>query len=903
MKSPFKFLDSYTLADREIFFGRDREIEELYHRVFESKTMLVYGVSGTGKSSLIHCGLANKFSETDWLPIVIRWGGNMIESMAAGIRSNSLTVQQSKFGNPADFKKGVRSLYLDHYKPVFFIFDQFEELFIFGDKEERRAFIQIVKSLIESDLQCRLIFVIREEYMAGFAEFEKNIPAIFQNRVRIEKMSHINALAAIKEPCRVFNIIVEEGFAESLLEKLSPESKDVELTYLQVFLDKIFRLAKQSTSPPGGKLKGGSSDSQESGGGVTFSLALLSQTGNVSDLLGSFLDEQIALMEDPETAMTILKAFVSGKGTKRPASDQEALDNVRSIGKKISSETVKDLIQSFVKLRVLRDKNDNGRYELRHDALAEKVYEKFSTAEKELLEIGQFIENSYQSYCKRNVLLSNDDLVYISNKDTLLNLKPELQSFLQASRKHQLDKTNTVRRLTIASAFVFILLITILGYYIVNRLSVNNSNSLAIISIDQTQDPVESLRQAKRAWKMNPGVLPKKALIKAFNIILEFPEKDSAMKAISEPYKFVFEKSPLDIEFANCAKNDKFLFGYGDSLLFIWNIKGQIERIIKTAHFPVIDMKLSDDASYIGAVGSDSVLTVWSADGNIQFSQKIYYNKLNTRQIFKFTKGDNVVAIAKGHDAVIFDINGNKLQQFDKHSGCVNAVDISFDDKFIATSSSDRTINIWYYNAQKSLYNPYRSLAWHRDTIWSVSFSSGKDYNVISASADSMAIIGNINDNKFYRFTGDKPFCFAKFTPADWGFVVTNYERIGSDLKNLIYSEEFRNPDPRGRIRNIYGISNAAIKSYNYMSGFSYLSFSREDNFFASGDQNQYYLVENRLSFEYEKAHNFILLNLKGSKPFFTNDGKAIFSIEGKTLLKYLIDVDTILNLIESLDQ
>jgi hypothetical protein len=27
--SPFKFLDSYTREDRDIFFGREREIEEL----------------------------------------------------------------------------------------------------------------------------------------------------------------------------------------------------------------------------------------------------------------------------------------------------------------------------------------------------------------------------------------------------------------------------------------------------------------------------------------------------------------------------------------------------------------------------------------------------------------------------------------------------------------------------------------------------------------------------------------------------------------------------------------------------------------------------------------------------------------------------------------------------------
>ncbi len=52
MKSPFKFLDAYTKEDRDIFFGREKEIEELYHRVFDSRIMLVYGESGTGKSLL-----------------------------------------------------------------------------------------------------------------------------------------------------------------------------------------------------------------------------------------------------------------------------------------------------------------------------------------------------------------------------------------------------------------------------------------------------------------------------------------------------------------------------------------------------------------------------------------------------------------------------------------------------------------------------------------------------------------------------------------------------------------------------------------------------------------------------------------------------------------------------------
>jgi AAA+ ATPase superfamily predicted ATPase len=85
IKSPFKFLDSFTLADRDIFFGRDQEISDLYRRIFESKILLVYGVSGTGKSSLINCGLASRFDDSDWLPVNVRRGKNIIDSLIESI--------------------------------------------------------------------------------------------------------------------------------------------------------------------------------------------------------------------------------------------------------------------------------------------------------------------------------------------------------------------------------------------------------------------------------------------------------------------------------------------------------------------------------------------------------------------------------------------------------------------------------------------------------------------------------------------------------------------------------------------------------------------------------------------------------------------------------------------------
>ncbi len=77
---PFKFLDAYTKDDTGIFFGRDDEINSLYEMIFQSDVLLVYGASGTGKTSLIQCGLASKFQSHDWLALSIRRGNNLNES-------------------------------------------------------------------------------------------------------------------------------------------------------------------------------------------------------------------------------------------------------------------------------------------------------------------------------------------------------------------------------------------------------------------------------------------------------------------------------------------------------------------------------------------------------------------------------------------------------------------------------------------------------------------------------------------------------------------------------------------------------------------------------------------------------------------------------------------------------
>jgi len=53
-------------------------------------------------------------------------------------------------------------------------------------------------------------------------------------------------------------------------------------------------------------------------------------------------------------------------------------------------------VQKFINLRILHDKDDSGRYELRHDSLTNKIYGKIALVEKELLEVRDLIEKAYR---------------------------------------------------------------------------------------------------------------------------------------------------------------------------------------------------------------------------------------------------------------------------------------------------------------------------------------------------------------------------------------------------------------------------------------------------------------------------------------------------------------------------
>ncbi|HLF65530.1 MAG TPA: ATP-binding protein [Saprospiraceae bacterium] len=350
---PFKFLDPYLRADREIFFGREQEIEELYQRVFRSNLLLVYGRSGTGKTSLVQCGLASRFSSMDWFELFIRRGQDINASLGDAIANAIKTPMTTGL----TLYEKLESLYLDHFKPIYLIFDQFEELFILGNSTEQSRFIRDIASVLDRKIPVKVIVVMREEYLAQLYDFERILPTIMDNRMRIEHMGRSNAISMIRCACERAEppIKLEEGIEQKIVDIVTEEKGRVQLTYLQVFLDKMYRLAEEKGTTP-----------------LEFTSEILGEAGKIDDVLEDFVDMQIkdfsAQYHHKALPLTFLKVFVSRQGTKVPLQKATVYQRLSNINK----DKIDTCLQFFESRRILRPL-ENDLYELAHDSIAAKI--------------------------------------------------------------------------------------------------------------------------------------------------------------------------------------------------------------------------------------------------------------------------------------------------------------------------------------------------------------------------------------------------------------------------------------------------------------------------------------------------------------------------------------------------
>lgn len=444
VQSPFKFLDAYTKKDGDIFFGRDAEVEHLYQSVNKNRIVLVYGQSGTGKTSLVQCGLSNRFEVTDWVPFWIRRGKNINRSLFHAL-SQSKALGGAEV-NHENLFPSLERLSKRYVRPIYLIFDQFEELLLLGDEEEKRLFLQTIKSILsnESTEACHLLFIIREEYFGWLESFEAAIPGFSDRRLRVEPMRPDRLDEVIVQSCTAFNITLEnpDENTRQIRESLRTKS-GIALPYLQVFLDQLYREDFVRSYPNGASGTGHPP--------LHFETVEIAKMGAISDIMERLLHDrsesiQRELSEGfPDLSVDfvddVLDAFVTFEGTKRPISYIRNRQGQIELGDKappslklMPTAALQQCLESLENNRLLRADEDT--FELAHDSLAALIDQQRSDEQRRINEVYRQIHGSYQVYQDTQAdFLSRNQLALYENYLPHLDLEPELLAFLQESRR------------------------------------------------------------------------------------------------------------------------------------------------------------------------------------------------------------------------------------------------------------------------------------------------------------------------------------------------------------------------------------------------------------------------------------------------------------------------------------
>ncbi len=537
--SPFKFLDPYQKKDNDIFFGREEEIEKLYQYVNKNRLVLVYGPSGSGKTSVIQCGLANRFEVTDWIPFFIRREQDINISFFKTL-SQDRALGNCLTGDGQDqLLKALELISSRYLRPVYLIFDQFEEVLILGKKSEKKIFIENLKMIIENEKtqSCNILFSLREEYFGWLEPFEEAIPGFSDRRLRIEPMRPKEVAEVIVKSCEYFRITLEEPEknVQQIIDIVS-DKREISLPYLQVYLDQLWKDDFRRTYPDGIATKETPL--------LHITTKEIENFGDIRDVFERFLAErkkaiqQILKEKFPklpdDTLNNVLDAFVTDQGTKQPVvytrtgEKIELKENAPEFLSKLSADVLNSCLTELEANRILRD--NGGSFELAHDTLAALIDQHRSQKQRRLNEIRRQIRSAYQEFSHTGEYLTVGQIRSYDESFDELGLDAEHARFFKKSKSYRRQKKNIKLASWIAAPIILLLM------YFLYQIGQNANRHYALFylgyridsRLDSIKDKMDALHLAKYIYDRHDVTDSDSSLIRQkFLKLFQLPEVQS----------------------------------------------------------------------------------------------------------------------------------------------------------------------------------------------------------------------------------------------------------------------------------------------------------------------------------------------------------------------------------------
>lgn len=391
----------FTGKERELFFGREKDIEEFYSLLYIKQSIVLYGKSGYGKSSLLNAGVIPRLEEEDeWCCYPIRFNNYSGRGEGANVSPmDNIRLRLKQGLSPED------TAFLDKIIPhedslwywvkarqsakgssqFIFFFDQFEELFTYpgsnveefsdqlshllyntvpakfrkrlAEMDESDGISNELHNLLLEKPVVKVVFSVRSDRLSLLNGLKDKHPAILQHLYELDALTRAEAVDAIVSPAR------------------QPQSQGYstpEFAYTDTAIGKIL---DNIANAQDGKIETSTLQivcryiEEELAGGRHCAVITVDQLGNIADIFKEYYEGVLAKLAEGDRAQArqLIEDELIEEGRRNTLTEGHIRRRLH-----IDEGLLLQLEQSSL-LRKERDAAGRILYEISHDSLVNAI--------------------------------------------------------------------------------------------------------------------------------------------------------------------------------------------------------------------------------------------------------------------------------------------------------------------------------------------------------------------------------------------------------------------------------------------------------------------------------------------------------------------------------------------------
>ena len=262
--NPFPGLRPFHRNEEQYFFGRETQTDGMVDKLAASRFLTVIGSSGSGKSSLVNCGLRVALhgglmasAGTRWRVAQFRPGSDPIGALARTLaadgvlfddfESAAMTLDEIVETNLRMSRMGlvdiVQQARTGDDVNVLVVVDQFEELFRYrrrGDNGDSAAFVELLLEARRQAARHRIYIVLtmRSDFLGDCSRYPGLAEAINEGQYLVPQMTREERRLAIEGPVKVCGARMAPVLLTRLVNDLGDDPD--QLSVLQHALNRIW---------------------------------------------------------------------------------------------------------------------------------------------------------------------------------------------------------------------------------------------------------------------------------------------------------------------------------------------------------------------------------------------------------------------------------------------------------------------------------------------------------------------------------------------------------------------------------------------------------------------------------------------------------------------------------------